>query len=152
MKDNKLEVSALKDGTVIDHIPADSLFNVMNILNLGHIKGMMTFGTNLDSNRLGKKAIIKLSDVYFKEKDINKIALVAPQAKLNVIKEYVVVEKQELSIPDNVEAIVKCMNPNCITNHEVVTTKFQVVNKESIQLRCHYCEKITDKAHMEILK
>ena len=89
-----LEVRALKNGTVIDHIPADRLFKVMNILDLENLDEMITFGTNLESKRFGKKAIIKLSGVYFKTADINRIALVAPQAKLNVIKDYQVIEKK----------------------------------------------------------
>lgn len=149
MKDKKLEVSAIKDGTVIDHIPAEKLFKVVNILNLKDLEGTMSFGTNFKSDRLGKKAIIKLSDVFFKDRDINRIALVAPQAKLNIIKDYKVVEKKIVEVPDEMEGIVKCVNPKCITNHESVQTKFSVVDKDKIQLRCSYCEKITDPEHLD---
>lgn len=145
-----LEVRALKNGTVIDHIPADRLFKVINILDLENLDEMITFGTNLESKRFGKKAIIKLSGVYFKTNDINRIALVAPQAKLNVIKDYQVIEKKVVEVPDEIRGIVKCMNPACITNHEKVNTHFDVINKEKIQLRCSYCEKITDWEHMNI--
>jgi aspartate carbamoyltransferase regulatory subunit len=151
MKNKILEVSAIKDGTVIDHIPADSLFKVISILRLENIKGMITFGTNLKSQRLGKKGIIKLSDVFFKDKDINRISLIAPDAKLNIIRDYKVVEKKVVEVPDEISGIAKCVNPMCITNHEQVETKFKVVDKKEIKLRCHYCEKITDKEHMEIL-
>ena len=151
MKNKKLEVSAIKDGTVIDHIPADSLFKVISILRLDNIKGMITFGTNLASKRLGKKAIIKLSDVFFKDKDINRIALIARDAKLNIIRDYKVIEKKVVEVPDEISGIAKCVNPMCITNHEQVVTMFNVVDKREIKLRCHYCEKITDKEHMEIL-
>ncbi len=146
---NKLEVSAIKDGTVIDHIPAGNLFKVISILDLDNIKGTITFGTNFKSDRLGKKAIIKLSNVFFKERDINRIALVAPQAKLNIIKDYKVVEKKVVEVPDEIEGIVKCVNPKCITNHEEIRTKFIVVEKEKIKLRCNYCEKITDPEHID---
>ena len=151
MKNEKLEVSAIKDGTVIDHIPADSLFKVISILRLESIKGMITFGTNLESRRLGKKGIIKLSDVFFKDKDINRIALIAPDAKLNIIRDFKVVEKNVVQVPDEIAGIAKCVNPMCITNHEKVETKFEVSDKREVKLRCHYCEKITDKEHMEIL-
>lgn len=151
MKDKILEVSAIKDGTVIDHIPADSLFKVISILRLEKIEGMITFGTNLESKKLGKKAIIKLSGVSFKNKDINRIALVAPEAKLNIIRDYDVVEKKVVELPDEITGIVKCVNPVCITNHEKIDTKFNVIDKRRIQLRCRYCEKITDKEHMQIL-
>ncbi|MBN1598219.1 MAG: aspartate carbamoyltransferase regulatory subunit [Bacteroidales bacterium] len=150
MKDKILEVSAIKDGTVIDHIPADSLFKVISILRLEDKDGMITFGTNLESKKLNKKAIIKLSGVFFKDNDINRISLVAPEAKLNIIRDYDVVEKKIVEVPDEIVGIVKCMNPMCITNHEKIVTKFQVIDKKKIHLRCHYCEKITDKEHMEI--
>ena len=151
MKDKILEVSAIKDGTVIDHIPADSLFKVISILKLEKIEGMITFGTNLESKKLGKKAIIKLSGVSFKNKDINRIALVAPEAKLNIIRDYSVVEKKVVEVPGEISGIVKCVNPMCITNHERIDTKFKVMDKKKRQLRCQYCEKITDKEHMQIL-
>ncbi len=151
MQNKKLQVSAIKNGTVIDHIPAERLFTVLNILKLNHIETLVTFGTNLESKRLGKKGIIKVENIYFKEKDINKIALIAPQAKLNVIKDYEVVEKWEVKIPDEINGIVKCVNPMCITNHEKITTKFAVVSKDSLALKCHYCEKITDNKHIEVL-
>ena len=153
MKDKtQLVVSAIKDGTVIDHIPANDLFKVISILGLDNIENYITFGTNLESKKLGKKAIIKISCVFFRNEDINKIALVAPDAKLNVIKDYKVVDKKVVEVPDEIVAIAKCVNPMCITNKENVTTKFQVVNKKTISLKCHYCEKITDKANLVIIK
>ena len=100
---------------------------------------------------IGKKAIIKLSDVFFKDKDINRIALIAPQAKLNIIRDYKVVEKKVVEIPDEITGIVKCVNPVCVTNHEKVETRFHVIDKKEVKLRCHFCEKMTDKEHMEIL-
>jgi len=152
MKDNKLEVSAIKDGTVIDHIPAENLFKVINILRLEQIKETITFGTNFQSEKLGKKAIIKLANVFFKDSDINRIALVAPAAKLNIIKDYKVVEKKVVEVPDEIQGIVKCVNPKCITNNERIITKFTVVDRIKIQLRCHYCEKITDPEHLDTFR
>lgn len=151
MKNNILEVSAIKDGTVIDHIPAENLFMVINILRLEKIKETITFGTNFLSKKLGKKAIIKLSNVFFKDNDINRIALVAPEAKLNIIKDYKVVEKRVVEVPDEIQGIIKCVNPKCITNHERIVTKFLVVDKKKIKLRCNYCEKITDPEHSDAI-
>jgi aspartate carbamoyltransferase regulatory subunit len=151
MKDKKLEVSAIENGTVIDHIPAKALFKVISILNLDKLDKQITFGTNLDSEKLGKKAIIKLSDTFFIDKEINKIALVAPQAKLNIIRDYRVVEKKVVEVPDEIIGIAKCMNPKCITNSEKIVTRFQVVSHREVRLKCRYCEKITDQEHMEIL-
>jgi aspartate carbamoyltransferase regulatory subunit len=136
MNDKKLQVSAIKDGTVIDHIPASGLFNVINILRLDKIEKQITFGTNLESKRLGLKAIIKLADIFFVDNDIN--------------KNYEVVEKKLVEVPDTIKGIAKCGNPKCITNHERIKTKFTVVNKKKVAIKCHYCEKITDSAHMEI--
>ena len=147
----QLSVSAIKNGTVIDHVPADSLFDVIQILGLNKLDKMITFGTNMESKKLGKKAIIKLSEVFFDERDLNRIALVAPQAKLNIIKDYKVVEKRVVEIPDEIVNIAKCVNPKCITNNENVKTRFYVVSKEGIALKCHYCEKITDKQNLVIL-
>jgi aspartate carbamoyltransferase regulatory subunit len=151
MKDKLLEVSAIENGTVIDHIPAKALFKVISILRLDSLDKQITFGTNFDSKKLGKKAIVKLSDTFFKDKDINKIALVAPQAKLNLIRDYTVVDKKVVEVPDEIVGIAKCMNPKCITNNERIVTRFTVVSKREVKLKCHYCEKITDQEHMEIL-
>jgi len=148
---NELVVSAIREGTVIDHIPAQSLFKVINILGLDRIESQITFGTNLDSKRLGKKAIIKIADLFFKDKEINKIALVAPSAKLNIIHDYQVIEKKLVELPDEILGIVKCFNPKCVTNHEPVQTKFKVYTKMDVSLLCHYCQKITDQEHIQIL-
>lgn len=151
MKDKKLEVSAIENGTVIDHIPAKALFKVISILNLDKIDKQITFGTNLESKKLGLKAIIKLADTFFIDKEINKIALVAPQAKLNIIRDYHVVEKKVVEVPEEIIGIAKCMNPKCITNNEKIVTRFDVVSKSEVKLKCRYCEKITDQEHMEII-
>lgn len=92
-KNKELKVSAIKNGTVIDHIPANQLFRVISILGLNKISNQITFGTNLESRQLGHKAIIKVSEMFFEDNEINKIALVAPLAKLNIIRDYEVVEK-----------------------------------------------------------
>ncbi len=151
MKDKQLSVRAIKEGTVIDHIPAPALFKVVSILKLDTLDTMITIGNNLGSSKLGKKGIIKLSKVFFKDDEINKISLVAPCAKLNIIKEYDVVEKRVVDIPDEIIGLVKCVNPKCITNNEKVNTRFDVVSKSEVKLKCHYCEKITDQDNIDIL-
>lgn len=151
MKDKQLIVTAIKEGTVIDHIPSESLFNVIAILGLDQLNTLITFGNSLESKKLGKKGIIKVSDVFFSTEEINKIALIAPTAKLNIIRDYEVVEKVKVEIPDRVEGIIKCVNPKCITNHEVVSTKFTVVSKDPIRLKCHYCEKITSRQNLDMI-
>ena len=149
-KKTELIVSAIKNGTVIDHIPANSLFKVIKILGLKNINNQVTFGTNLESVRLGKKAIIKISDTFFDQNEINKIALIAPQAKLNIIRNYAVVEKKKVEVPKTITDIVACVNPKCITNHEKILTRFTLVGIDKIELKCHYCEKITDQDNLKI--
>jgi len=144
----ELKVSAIENGTVIDHIPVHSVYQVLRILNLTEYNDQLLIGTNLESRKMGKKGIIKVSNKFFKSDDINKIALVAPSATLILIKNFEVSEKKKVEIPGKVEKIVKCFNPNCITNVEEIITSFDVVNKDDLKLRCHYCEKITAKDNM----
>jgi aspartate carbamoyltransferase regulatory subunit len=152
MKEPKqLSVSAIQNGTVIDHVPAKNLFKVIQILGLDRIDNQITFGTNLESKKLGRKAIIKISEKFFADDDINRIALVAPEAKLNIIKDYEVVEKKVVEVPDTIAGIARCMNPKCITNFETVTTKFKVVSKKNVALKCYYCEKITNQENLQII-
>ncbi len=150
-KGKQLSVSAIKNGTVIDHIPAKNLFKVISILGLDKFDHQITFGTNLSSTKLGLKAIIKVTEKTFVGDEVNRIALVAPEARLNVIKNYEVVDKYNVQVPSEIVGIAKCVNPKCITNNEAVTTKFKVLNSGEIALKCHYCEKITDQEHMEVM-
>jgi len=151
MKDKTLSVSAIKEGTVIDHIPANQLFDVISILKLDKLNTQMTFGTNLLSKKLGRKAIIKIEGKFFEVDEINRIALVAPQAKLNIIHDYAVTEKWVVEVPEEIIGIAKCVNPKCITNNEAVVTKFTVVDKEKVALKCKYCEKVTDRQHLVVI-
>ncbi|MDP2424016.1 MAG: aspartate carbamoyltransferase regulatory subunit [Bacteroidales bacterium] len=139
----ELKVSAIENGTVIDHIPAQSVFQVVRILNLEKFDTQILIGANLDSQKYGKKGILKLSNRFFEKDEINKIALVAPTATLIVIKDFQIIEKRQVEIPGQVSKIVNCVNPNCITNHETITTKFVVIDKDDLKLQCNYCEKIT---------
>ncbi len=139
----ELKVSAIENGTVIDHIPAENVYQVIKILNLEKYNNQVLIGSYLDSRKMGKKGIIKVSNKFFKSDEINKISLAAPSATLIVIKNFEVVEKKKVEIPDRTDNIVKCFNPNCITNHEDVPTRFTVIDKKELKLRCHYCEKIT---------
>ncbi len=139
----ELKVSAIENGTVIDHIPSKNVFQVIKILNLSEYQDQLLIATNLDSRKMGKKGIIKVSNKFFKSDEINKIALVAPTATLIIIRNFAIVEKAQVEVPDYAENIVRCFNPNCITNNEEIITKFTVIDKKELKLRCHYCEKIT---------
>lgn len=145
----ELVVSAIENGTVIDHIPTQSVFQVINILNLMQFDNQILFGTNLESRKYGKKGIIKVNNKFFEPEEINKIALIAPTATLIVIKNFQVVEKKKVEIPEMIFKFIKCFNPNCITNHENVTTRFRVIQSgDEIKLKCQYCEKITEKKNI----
>ena len=144
MNENKktaLQVSALCNGTVIDHIPADKLFAVVNLLEIPAMGNNVTIGYNLESKKLGKKGLIKISDRFFTDDEINKISVVAPNVVLNTIRDYNVVEKREVKMPDEIHNIIKCNNLNCITNNEPMATHFYVANRDTHTLKCRYCEK-----------
>ena len=152
MNDKKeLQVAALENGTVIDHIPSEKLFTVVSLLGLKQMSNNITIGFNLQSKKLGKKGIIKIADKFFTDDEINRIAVVAPNVKLNIIRNYEVVEKRELSLPDELIGIVKCANPKCITNNEPMLTRFHVVDKEKCIIRCHYCEKEQERKDITLL-
>lgn len=136
-----LQVSALCNGTVIDHIPADKLFAVVNLLNIPMMSNNVTIGYNLESKKLGKKGLIKISDRFFTDDEVNKISVVAPNVILNTIRDYNVVEKREVKMPDEIHNIIKCNNLNCITNNEPMATHFYVANRDTHTLKCRYCEK-----------
>ena len=144
-KKKELAVAALKNGTVIDHIPSDSLFKVVDLLGIQSIKNNVTIGYNLDSKKYGKKGIIKVANITFPEATLNRIAIIAPTAVINIIKDYEVVEKRKVELPDNIYGIVKCSNPKCITNNEPMRTHFHVIDRENMILKCHYCERTEDK-------
>ena len=151
MKKEELQVVALKNGTVIDHIPTDKLFTVVNLLGLQNTDSNITIGNNLNSQKLGKKGLIKVADRFFSDEEISRLSIVAPNVKLNIIRDYEVVEKKQVIMPDVVKGIVKCGNPKCITNNEPMATIFHVLCKESGVLKCHYCEKEQNKESVKLL-
>ena len=154
MNDNKkpaLQVSALCNGTVIDHIPADKLFAVVNLLDIPSMGNNVTIGYNLESKKLGKKGLIKISDRFFTDDEINKISVIAPNVVLNTIRDYNVVEKREVKMPDEIHNIIKCNNLNCITNNEPMATHFYVANRDTHTLKCRYCEKEVSLDNIKLL-
>ncbi|MEG0033227.1 MAG: aspartate carbamoyltransferase regulatory subunit [Mucinivorans sp.] len=154
MEDNKImKVSAIENGTVIDHIPPRALFQVIDLLGLEYVATPVTFATNLKSVRMGSKAIVKITDVYCSDEQISYLALVAPTAKISIIKNYEVVEKRQVVAPKEVHGFVRCANPMCITNHEKIRTHFSVstINGE-LSLCCQYCEKSTRQEQFEIIR
>lgn len=150
MKKELLMVAALENGTVIDHIPPEHLFEVVSILGLENSHNSITIGYNLTSNKLGKKGIIKVADQYFHKEEIDRIALLAPNVVLSMIRNYVVCEKICVELPKELVGIARCPNPKCITNNEPMTTHFKVVNKEDGMVKCLYCERVFEKENLII--
>ena len=143
MEMNKKErlVAAIENGTVIDHIPAEKTFQVVNLLELQKLSTPVTIGYNFSSSKVGCKGIIKVSDKFFTDNEISRLSVVAPNIILNIIRDYEVVEKQQVITPDELCGIVKCNNPKCVTNNEPMATIFNVVDKAAGILKCHYCDK-----------
>lgn len=147
----ELKVSAIKDGTVIDHIPSDATLKVAEILDLKGIRNVISIATNLKSKKTGKKGIIKVGGKTLTKDEVDKIAVIAPKATVNIIQNYEVKEKIKVSVPDIFNKIIKCSNPNCITNNENVKTIFYVVKKEPLKVKCHYCERSMEKEEIELV-
>ena len=147
----ELAVAALRDGTVIDHIPSAALFKAVKILGIENLGGAVTIGNNLDSKKLGKKGIIKVADVFFPESTLNRIALIVPTAVVNIIRDYEVVEKFPVTLPDTIVGIVKCGNPKCITNNEPRRTRFHVIDREDVTISCHYCSQAVRSIDAKII-
>jgi aspartate carbamoyltransferase regulatory subunit len=153
MSDNKkkeLQVAALENGTAIDHIPPEQLFRVAHLIGLSAMHNRITFGNNLESKKMGRKGMIKIADKFFEEDEINRIALIAPNVVLNIIRDYEVVEKKFVRLPDKLIDIVKCNNPRCITNNEPMKTFFYVTDKASGAIKCRYCERKINKEDIVI--
>ena len=138
-KRKELQVAALCNGTAIDHIPSSEVFKVVALLQLENISNPITIGNNLESKKMGTKGIIKITDKFFEESEISKIAVVAPNVILNIIRNYEVVEKKRVELPAEIIGIVKCNNPKCITNNEPMASRFEVIDNHHTVLKCHYC-------------
>ena len=144
------KVYAINDGTVIDHIPATKALKVIDILGLEN-EGILTIGIGFSSQKLGRKDIIKIENKYLEKEETDKISLIAPHATINIIKNGRLIEKRKIELPDEYVGIVKCPNPNCITSREAVRSRFKVINRTPLMLRCHYCERVITEDEVEIL-
>jgi aspartate carbamoyltransferase regulatory subunit len=150
MAKKEMLVAAIENGTVIDHIPAARTFQVVNLLGLKDAETPVTIGYNYLSEKVGQKGIIKVSNKFFTDDEISRLSVVAPKVVLNIIRNYEVVEKKTVETPDELQGIVKCNNPVCITNNEPMPTIFHVVDKEKGICKCHYCDKEQDINKVEL--
>jgi aspartate carbamoyltransferase regulatory subunit len=147
-----LRVSKIKNGTVIDHITGGHALDVIKILGItGHVNWVVTVAINVPSKKLGTKDMVKIEGRELKSEEVDKIALLAPHATINIIRNYKVVEKQRVKLPNILRGIVKCSNPACISNSkEPVQPTFYVESEEPLRLRCHYCSYVMEK--QDVLK
>ena len=136
-----LKVDPIKEGTVIDHIPANKALQVISIIKPKE-SDVVTIGINFSSKKFGTKDIIKIEGRELTPAVVNSVALVAPDANVIIIRDFKVVKKSLVKIPDQIKASVKCGNPKCITNAERMSTHFKTVSRNPVKLRCAYCERV----------
>lgn len=151
MTQTTLSVAAIKNGTVIDHISADSVLKILHFLDLPIGKYPITIGINLPSKKIQHKGLIKIENKELTAEEINQIALFSPDTTINIIHDYTVVKKYQVEIPPSIKNIVICPNPTCITQHEKMETHFVLKKKkEGVHLQCFYCEKIFSKEEISL--
>jgi len=136
-----LKVDPIRNGTVIDHIPAGRVQKVLAILN-PRSNDVVMMGMNFSSKAMKRKDIIKIEGRELTQNEVNSIALVAPDASVSIIRDFRVVQKSRVDIPELIEGLVACSNPKCITNAEPMLTRFKLVNVEKRELACQYCERV----------
>ncbi len=152
MKRQELQVAALENGTVIDHIPSDKLFAVVNLLHLEECRTAVTVGYNLKSKKMGHKSIIKIANKFFTDEELNQLAAITPNVSLCIIKDYEIVEKKTVTLPDELIGIIRCKNPKCITNNEPMSTHFRVIDHTTGTMCCHYCNTQLAREEVELSK
>ena len=146
MEQSDLMVRRIKEGTVIDHIDEGKGLQVLNALRIdGKDGSLITIALNVPSGKFKKKDIIKVENKFLKDDDTNKLAVIAPKATINMIKEYKLVEKRRVSLPNEIDRIFRCSNPDCITNStEYIESVMDVIDKEGRILKCRYCSRVLD--------
>ena len=145
MTEKTLKVQKIEDGTVIDHVAGGKGWKVIRLLKLDEYPDTVTLLSNVHSKSKGKKDIIKIEHKQLDKDDVNKIALVSPNASVNLIKGFEIKRKYKVELPKEVDGILKCTNPVCITHNEPIKTKYLVEEKDPPMLRCVYCERVLSK-------
>ncbi|GLP98130.1 aspartate carbamoyltransferase regulatory subunit [Paraferrimonas sedimenticola] len=141
MSARKLQVEAIEQGTVIDHIPAGMGFRILQFFQLTNTQHRVTVGLNLKTHDGSSKDLIKLEGIELTREQSNQLALFAETATINVIRDYQVVDKFRVELPDAIEGVLACPNHNCISHEATVSTHFKVKPGDVLRLKCHYCEK-----------
>ena len=149
---SELKIKAIENGTVIDHITANKALHILNILGLPNADTInVTVAMNVSSKEIGRKDILKIENRELDAKELNQVALIAPKATINIIRNYEPVKKDKIGLPDKITSIIKCTNPKCITNNnnEPITPIFNVIQSYPPVVRCHYCEKLIKTEDIE---
>ena len=142
METPKLSVEAIEKGTVIDHIPAGKGLIILRQFKLLHYGSAVTVGFNLPSKTQGSKDIIKITGVWLDDNAANRLALFAPEAVVNTIEHFKVINKRRLTLPEEIAEVFRCPNANCASHGEPVKSRFSIRGQGSqTKLKCHYCEK-----------
>jgi len=146
MQESDLIVRRIKDGTVIDHIDQGKGLRVLEALDMDGSEGnVITVALNVPSGKSKKKDMIKVENKYLENDDTNKLAVIAPNSTVNIIKNYKLVEKRRVSLPNEIERIFRCSNPDCVTNStEHIESTMDVIDKSGLVLKCRYCSRILD--------
>ena len=154
MEQSDLLVRRIKDGTVIDHINEGKGLNVLEALEIDGSSGnVITIALNMPSGKLKKKDMIKVEGRFLEGDDTNRLAVIAPSSTVNIIKDYKLVEKRRVSLPNQIEDIFRCSNPDCITNsQEHIESIMEVMDKENLVLKCRYCGRILDVNDLKVSK
>ena len=138
----ELKISAIRNGTVIDHITPGKAFEVAKILGLEDFSAVVSLAMNVSSGKSGKKDIIKIENRELSKEEVDRITLVAPYATVSIIKGYEVIEKEHVEVPEEIVGILSCPNKNCITRAEPVKAKFVRESLNPLRIRCYYCERV----------
>ncbi len=146
-----LPVSAIKNGTVIDHIRPGQAPRIMRLLEVLQSKNKITMGLNLPSKLIGLKDLLKIENRVLTNDEANEVVIFAPEATINIIKDFEVVKKITTHLPKTIAGIFLCANPACITHHESVESVFHVEDQgKQVKLLCHYCEKAFDRDQVKV--
>jgi aspartate carbamoyltransferase regulatory subunit len=137
-----LKIPLIKNGTVIDHITPGNAVKVLHILGIPKTSSSIVSVAMHVKSRMGKKDIVKVENRELDPNEVDRIALIAPKATINIIRDYEVAEKHRVQLPDEITGIVTCSNPTCISNaHEPVKSRFRVISKDPTRIQCYYCER-----------
>jgi aspartate carbamoyltransferase regulatory subunit len=154
MEQSDLLVRRIRDGTVIDHINEGKGLKVLEALGIDGTSGnVITIALNMPSGKLNKKDMIKVEGRFLEDDDTNKLAVIAPASTVNIIKDYKLVEKRRVALPNEIDRIFRCSNPDCISNSaERMDSIMDVIDKEHLVLKCRYCNRILDTDELNYSK